>query len=159
MNVKKIVFFALFALVISSSLFAKKAGNAPKSGGIPLTADMLQGGVWEVLNIDGDAYPMSKDGILMHMYFIFSTDSNIYLGGKLEGGGESVLANGGKYVQYKLQGNVITIADDKFSYSIDKEGKMVLTDQEGSKMLLQAVDSPTIEEIKKAEPMDFGGSL
>ena len=156
MNTKKIVFFALFALIVSSSLFAKKAPKAaaPKGG---LTLDLLQGGVWEVVSIDEDVYPLNQDGILMHMYLIFSNDGNLYVGCKFMQGDEEALGLGNKSVKYTLKGNVISFAGSDMDYTIDKTGKMVLTEKgDDGSMVLQAVDSPSIQEIKNAEHMDLG---
>ena len=153
MNVKRIVFFALFSLVLTSLLFAKKVDNVPS---IPLDNGLLQGGVWEVLNIGGDVYPMKEGGILMHMYFIFSNDGLLLMGAKFEDGKENVLARGNKNRKYVLKGAAIYLQGDELKYSLTKEGRLTLTDKDGSKIVLQAVDSPSIEEIKKAEPMDLG---
>lgn len=156
MNTKKIVFFALFALLISSSLFAKKAakGADPK---IVLTPDLLQSGVWEVVSIDEDVYPLTQDGVLMHMYLIFSKDGNLYVGCKFVQGNEEALGLGNKSVKYVLKGNVISFADSDMDYSIDKTGRMILTEKgDDGKMILQAVDSPSIQDIKNAETMDLG---
>lgn len=157
MNIKKILFFAIFALVVSTSLFAKKMTNSPKISG-KLDAKTLQSTLWEVVSIDNDIYPTCQDGILMHMYFIFSNDGNMYIGCKFEKDKDSALGFGNKSMKYELKGKGLVIADTELEILLDKENRLILRetgDDEGD-IVLKPVNSPSIEELKNAETMDLG---
>lgn len=158
MNIKKVVFFAVFSLTLSSFLFAKKAGKANEAGNIK--EKTLQAVLWEVVSIDEETYPVTQDGILMHMYFLFGEDGNMYLGCKFEGEAENMLAVGNKSMKYELKGNTLVLADSILDMSVGKGETLTLVEREGDgkgeKMVLKAARDVSIEDIKNAQPIDLG---
>ena len=147
MKNKKTSIFSLLAIFVVSVSFVY--------GESTLSLQKLQGIAWEVLQLENQIFPTKENDAMMHVYWWFSEDNNIYTGLCTKYKGESLMVKAIEAIPYAFNKGILSIEEDKLRVVEIKNGIIKMMGEDPSMILiLKEQNEFAIKDIKYAEVID-----
>jgi|GEM_PF-5827722 len=151
MKNKKISIFSLLAIFTLSLSFVY--------GEATLSLQKLRGVAWEVLQIENQTFPTKENDAMVHVYWWFSEDNNIYTGICTKYKSESLMIRASEAIPYKFNKGILSMEEDQLKVVEIKNGVVKMVGKDPSMILiLKEQNEFAIKDIKDAEVVDVSVS-